>query len=143
MYARCVSWEVFGQAMVAILTIGAAFVQFRRSTSYPRENLRHDLEILAKLPRDSEARAKLAGHIEDAVIRSLDVEDDKRRDPTGIALGVIFIVGGSAAAYYGFQTETFWRLALWVLAALLLLLGIPGFVQDVTKRKRDAAGRPI
>jgi hypothetical protein len=137
------TWEIVGQVAVAVLAAAAGAARLWQSRPGPRESVLKDLELLKELPEASTARQQLGEHIDQTILKSIQHETELRRDPTGIVLGVLFMVGGLISVYFGFQAGGLARLGLWVLAGVLLLLGGVGFAQDVVPRKRDARGRVV
>jgi putative effector of murein hydrolase LrgA (UPF0299 family) len=58
----------------------------------------------------------------------------KRRDPTGMVLGLLFVAAGLATGYYDFVNDGWWRLLL-LLSATLVLFGTVGFTEDAIRAK--------
>ncbi|MFE9956182.1 hypothetical protein [Micromonospora sp. NPDC005299] len=135
-------WDTYGQITVAVLTIGAAVLQVQRRGGR-RAEIRQDLELLALLPKGSEAHRLMTKHIDSSVTKLIGVESEKRRDWTGVVLAIIFIAGALTAVYYAFQASGLLSVVLWVAAVLVGTIGAAGLAQDVVPRKRDAKGRPI
>lgn len=136
-------WDAFGQVLVAVLTVGAAYLQIQRQRTTPRQSVMHDLDILDRLPETSRARAQLAEHIDRVILKSIEGETDLRRDGSGIAIAVVILMGSIAAFYYGWSASPFVKLALWAFAIFLLALGGVGLEQTLPKRRRDAKGNEI
>ncbi len=138
-----VDWDTFGQVMVAVLAVGAALLQFRRTRGGPRAQIRQDIELLELLPQGP-TRDRMVAHVESSVDKLIERETELRRDPMGIGLGIAFIAGAVVAGYFATDAPNFmWAMVLALLAFVFGLIGLVGFIQDVVPRKRDEKGRPI
>ncbi|MFI9642902.1 hypothetical protein ACIG87_23065 [Micromonospora sp. NPDC051925] len=136
-------WDAFGQILVAVLTVGAAYLQIQRQRTTPRQSVMHDLDILDRLPKESKARGQLAEYIDRAILKSIEHETELRRDPSGLVIAAIILVGSVAAFYYGWSASLMVKILLWTFAAFLLALGGAGLAQTLPKRKRDAKGNQV
>lgn len=112
-----------------------------RSTSgRPHEAITRNIELHDRLPEKSTAKEVLLQHIDESVIRLTRDEATKRRDPSGIVLATLFIIGGIGLAYVAFQSRS-WGWVWGIGAVLCVLLGATGMSQAVTKAERD--GRTV
>ncbi len=104
--------------------------------------VKENIDLLNSLPESSSQRTRLLEHIDDAVQQLMDDEREKRRDPTGVTLALIFLGGGLWLAWLGMSGSgsTRWWLAP---AGVLLVFGAVGLSLDAVPRKRDEKGRPI
>lgn len=118
---------------------GIAFQWWRHGGR--RSALLRNLDVYGRLP-DSDLRTRLLDHIHKQVAALIEDEDERRRDPAGIVLGLVFVAFGTWLLLYGFGRET-WQWAFVVPGFVVLLLGSYGFVADSTRRKRDERGRVI
>ncbi|MFG3267028.1 hypothetical protein [Streptomyces bobili] len=72
----------------------------------------------------------------------IEVEDEKRRDPFGIALAIVFILISAGLIFASFLNGG-WYWWLTLPGAVTGIFGIAGLSQDATKRTRDERGRPM
>jgi uncharacterized membrane protein HdeD (DUF308 family) len=93
------------------------------------------------LPPESNGRTKLQEHIDASIARLIEDEDERRRDAFGMTLGLIFLALGVWVASFPVRSDgsSLW----WLLAIPLMVIGLIGFVQDSTPKKRNEQGRII
>ncbi|GAA3396084.1 hypothetical protein [Streptomyces roseoviridis] len=135
-----------GNAIATVVVAVAGVVgvlierRFRKPPSW--EMARLELEILSLLPDGSEVRSDLIKHVDATIETFIKVESDKRRDPVGIVLALVFMAA-SAVLFYGAAENggAWWWLA--APAAFTGLFGVVGFIQSVRSLKRDTAGRAV
>ncbi|GAA2796423.1 hypothetical protein [Crossiella cryophila] len=135
-------WDTWSKILVGVfgaIAAGLKLWEMHRARSARLNELKTMLEIAGSLPADSAAKMLVTRHVEASLTSFVSEEQTKRRDPTGIVLGVAFIGGGSWLAYTALTSSGWW----WFLAAPVLAIGLAGFTQDVTRRERDARGRPV
>ena len=124
----------------SLLAFSGVWIQSRnRKDAF--DALDRSIEIRKKLRDGSQASNDLDHYIE-RQIRELAKTTDKRRDPSGFALAIGFLIVAGAVTWWGETYGGWWRL-LWVLAATMFLLGMTGLIQDGRRLERDARGRPI
>jgi hypothetical protein len=134
--------SVAAPAIAAVAVIITKMLDRGQSRTTSRDVIVKDLEIAGKLP-DGDAKVALLADIERRSMR-LATGSDKTRDPSGVVLGIILMVGGLVMAYFGWQNgSAVWRTALWTGAVVIFAIGAFGFAQDLTPYERDAKGRPI
>ncbi|MGI9194587.1 MAG: hypothetical protein ACR2FO_08805 [Actinomycetota bacterium] len=134
----------WNRALVAIASVASVVGVVREIARSTRRHRRRDwiikdLDILKLLPDASEARPRLEAHINREVMQLVDDEEQKRRDPFGIVLAVIFIALAAWTAFLAYQGSHGWLVA----AVPLALLGVVGLAQDAVPRKRNEKGRPL
>ncbi|MEU6814729.1 hypothetical protein [Streptomyces sp. NPDC046860] len=135
-------WGPLASVAVSVVGVGGVMLERRRREPDGRERIKADLELLSLLPEDSPAVPVLRGHVEDAIKQMIEVEDQKRRDPLGIALAIVFILIALGLVAASFLNGG-WYWWLTVPGALTGIFGIAGLAQDATRRTRDERGRPI
>lgn len=134
-------WEMIAKAVAAILaTLAAAAkavteVNGRYAT---RARIDRDLAIYEKLP-DGAARQTLLTHIESSVLRLVEDEAEKRRDPTGVVLAGAFLAMSAWAAGEAADGTRLW----WILAGVLGILGAVGMSVSLPRAHRDDRGRVV
>ncbi|WP_143642149.1 hypothetical protein [Streptomyces viridochromogenes] len=107
-----------------------------------REIVKQDVELLALLPEDSEAKKLLAKHIDATVRKIVEDEDQRTRDHAGSCLAIGFLgVSAGLLAVSVSRGGAWWWLS--VPAVIIGLLGAFGLGQDAVPRRRDARGRPL
>ena len=134
-------WDDVTKIVAAIspLVIGVVSVVVnQRSSRGRRARLRQDAELLALLPEGSEARRLLESHIERTVVQ-LGADDEKRRDPFGIVLALVFLAFSGWTGSAALRGSNRWLL----LAIPCGVLGLAGVARDGSRAKRDWRGRPV
>lgn len=127
--------------IAAVLGIGGAFWQSRRTSHKDRDRIEQDLRILAGLPGDSKVKSPLTKSIDQRVLGLLG-GGAERRDPSGITIAVIFLIVCVVTAWQGYSGGSWWRL-LWVVAAFTGIFGVYGLVEGLGKAVRDERGRRV
>lgn len=122
---------------LALVVVGV--IQAPRYFRNERTEILKELEILNALPTDSTSRDTLRKHI-DSQIEALGGIGEKRRNPSGILMGAVFL---AISAFFTWQLLTADNGWWWVTSPLLLLswlIGIVGTVQGVQKHHRTPTG---
>ncbi|WP_155979726.1 hypothetical protein [Nocardiopsis sp. CNS-639] len=136
------TFELASQIIIAIFGfLGVVFPLIpRRQNRSLRDNIKEDLEIASNLP-DGSAKDKLLQHV-DAMVVQVCEEQNYRREPFGLVLGMSFIIFSAAGGIWVISAGGWWLVALVVLIPSLFM-GIVGVTLDGTKKKRDSRGRSI
>lgn len=134
--------EIVAAVVIATGGVLGTWLQVGRPRRGPFVDLKHALELLQLLPDSSAAKNALAGDVDRRVLRMIEDSREKRRDPTGIGLGLFFMVLAIALAITSVLRGGGWWWLV-VPAVFIGLLGTVGFIQDVTPHKRDEGGRAI
>lgn len=134
--------DLLTPAIAAAAVIVTKLIDRNQSKTTARDLIMKDFAIVKELP-DGAAKTALLADLERRA-EALTGDGSKRRDPVGIALGIVFILIGIGLALGGWHTgNTGLRTALWTMAVVVGALGVFGFVQDVIPAERDSKGRPI
>jgi hypothetical protein len=128
-------------AALAVLAAGLKLIDVRTRVPRRRRQLMHNLDLRDRLAENSDARKRLEGFIDKAVIEMVIDETEKRRDPTGVVLAGLLLAAAGWAAYQYWAHDGHWAWLL--LAGSLAVIGVVGMAQDVVPRRRDERGRPI
>lgn len=129
--------------IVAALTLLGVVLQLTRNReSGIRTTLKTDLDLLSQLRKDSAAHDALREHIETRVVAMTEHEQTARRDPYGVAWGVIFLLVAVgiviiAATYRG------WLWFLLILELGAIPFAIFALATSMRKRIRDDKGTEI
>lgn len=137
------SIEVIGQVAVAafgVLTAAVPVLGSRQRRRDLRADLKSDMELLNVTP-DGELKVLLTTQIK-AIFEEIAKERRRRRDPFGVGLGLAFIAAATAAGIWVIRIGGNARWWL-ILVALVFVLGLAGFAQDVSRSERDSKGRPV
>lgn len=114
---------------------------------HPTTNLRRDItrnvDLLDRIPDDTQAHALLLAEIEKDVGQLLVTAKESRRDPFGVGLGVSFLVVAAIVGRWALQLANPWNILVWVLCASLALLGLFGTFEGLKAAPRDEKGRIV
>ena len=136
-------WQSVGRWAIAVVPAAVALVGVLQGPGALRSRLRHDIEMLEKLPKDSAAHAKLLGYIDAQMERFAKVETDSRRDWNGLIGGTVAsVVLGVAFMGLG-AYDTWWSLMLRVLAVLSGLTALIVVFESAGKVPRNEKGHRI
>jgi hypothetical protein len=135
-------WSWVTPVVVSTIGVAGSWVQVRRGRPKRRDLLKQDLKLYRQLPEDSSARGKLLEHIDAEIIRIISDDEEKRRDPTGIGLGIFFLLVAIGLLVAAIHQGGWWW---WLLIPAFItgLLGAVGLAQDAVPRKRDDRGRAL
>lgn len=132
------TWDIAGKFLLALVTIIVGAVQF-----WPRggrrARIKSDVELYSLLPEEIENRDEFKRHISSQLAQLIKHETVKRRDPTGIILGVVFTAGGSYLGVLAFNGGWWWLFL--VLAIVGVPIGIAMIADGLSKGERDERGR--
>lgn len=134
------NWGDLVGALSGVAVAVLRLVGVRSSRGRRRDQIKRDLEIVQLLPEASAARSELLAHIEDSLNVLIKDERERRRNPSGVVLGLVLVgIAGWAASAATRGGSAWW----WLLAIPLGAIGLFGAVDDATRRRRDERGRPI
>lgn len=123
-----------GPVVVALVGAAASGV----ANHNRRARLKADAELLKLLPEQSESRKLLETHIERSIVR-LGEDDEKRRDPFGTVLALVFLGFAGWIWTLAIDGSNWWA----ALAVPLTVIGFAGFGSDAFRAKRDERGRRL
>lgn len=103
-----------------------------------RNRIKHDLELLKLMP-EGEAASRFEEDINQRVLKLIEDRTDKRRDPFGIAMALIFIGLTVWTTLLALRGSNWW----FVLAVPLGVFAIAGTANEAVPRRRDETGRII
>lgn len=134
-----VEWGAVATVIAALL--GFLGVLLRRARRpHLRDEIEQDQRILARLPKTSSGRAALQASV-DARVGQLARSSDKRNDPFGMALAIVFV---ALAVLFGWLAlQGGWWVAVWLLVAFFGTFSVVGFVESARRVPRDAQGARI
>lgn len=105
-------------------------------------NIAKDIELYNSLPSDSKSKQKLLLAIDAKITSQLIHEVELRRNPAGIILGITLVLAGAYLSWFFYDKGSWWLLG-WSVSFFILILGIVGFFQDISRLARDEKGNPI
>lgn len=127
----------FGSAAIALM-------QVQKGRNGGRSQVREDLEILKQLPPDSAVRDELRDHIDSTIRRVVNRDDQLRRNPSGVVLGLIILALGGYGAKIGWTHRgDAWGVPVLIIAAFFAVVGAFGAATDGTRQLRDVKGKTL
>lgn len=136
------NWETLGKAVLAGVPVLVTVVGILRGPGALRQRLRHDVELLEKLPEDSEARNRLLTLLDKEIEQLVLVDTEGKRDWTGFGTSLVLVValGGLGLWLWGLDAAL-WR-ALALIPWLFALVGLTSILESLQKIPRDEKGKP-
>jgi hypothetical protein len=125
-------------ALAALPVIGAG-LQLVRGQRGTRKRLKEDLELLALMPEGIEARSTMLEHLDKQVRKLMSGDDELRRDPIGIGMGIVVLSGAAILGYFAVRDSAWWWIAFFPVA----IFGMAGLLSSMSKRPRDDRGRIV
>jgi hypothetical protein len=125
-------------AVAVVALVGVLWSNRRRPDG--RVEIEQDVRIANSLPAHSEARAELERSIARRVT-DLVASGEARRDPAAISLAFIFAFLSVSTAWIS-RWGGWWNFA-WLRVVFFGAFGIYGFVEGMTKTRRDTGGRRV
>lgn len=138
-----VSWVDAGRVLVGALPILAILAGAIRGPGAFRSRLKHDLDLLEKIPEETEARKLFEDYLAEQVRRFSTLETNSSRNWQNVIIGSA-LVGAFLALTLYWGTRDHW--AWWVVATVPAAFALAGLVyvfEAAQRRPRDDEGNPI
>lgn len=133
-------WQSFGRLALGALPALVALVGVLSGPGALRSKLRHDIEMLEKLPKDSSAHRRLLQYIDAQVERFANLETESSRDWNGLVGGFVSAVVLWAGFLYLIPMDTWWSWILGVLVGLFALVAMILIFESAAKVPRNPKG---
>jgi len=136
-------YQSLGRVLLGALPAVVAVIGLYRGPGTLRANLRHDIEMLEKLPEGSDARTKMLAFVDSQVERFAKLETEASRDRIGFSIGLFMSVGFGALGLWCATQGGFWWMfgAVWAWSGSLLSLGL--LFDSAQRVPRDEKGTKI
>jgi hypothetical protein len=143
-YPQAMNWGDASKVLLAVLpVIGAVAKLLSGATLGRRGRLTANADLLAKLPKGSQAYEAVLAQLGNDAALLVQEERRPRRNVVGIVLSVGFVVIAAGVALAAAATGSPMSWFLWAAAVLVAFFGVVGLMQDAVRRERDDKGRPI
>ena len=136
------NWDVIAKFIVGAIPVLVTLVGVTRGPSRLRSTLKHDVELLALLPEDSDARSHMLDLVEAQVKRIALLETEGRRNWQNFASSAFIVVVLSALGLWLFSLDRWWWTASAVFLLIFSLVGLSSMWEDVQRVPRDEKGKP-
>lgn len=136
-------WVGIARAASTALPAIAALAGLSRGPGRLRANLKHDAEILAKLPPDSSAYAALLRLVEAQVARMAKLETEATRHWSMFVVALLVTPLLGWLTIWLVQTATWWSILLAAPVGLLAIVFVYGIFETAQKVPRDSKGKRI
>lgn len=138
-----IEWQAVGKWAITAVPAVVALLGFLRGPGALRSKLRHDIEMLEKLPKDSDPYKKLLVYIDAQVARFARIETESSRDVQGFVVGLVLsaLIWG-AALWLWTLGAWYWRAGA-VVVACVALAGMSVTFDSAQKVPRGEDGKPI
>lgn len=136
-------WATIGKVAVGVVPAAVTLAGLSRGPGAMRSRLKHDVELLEKLPPESEARTKYEAYLAIQVDRFAKLETESSRDIQGLVISGIMVVIFGAAALVLFSLDGWWWWIGGVVIAIFSLAGLSSMFDDAQRVPRDAKGKRV
>jgi len=137
-----VDWDVVAKVTSAIAGTAAVVTKVfadRSAAGRRRAEIKSDVELMNMLPLGNPSRELLDEHVRLSIERLVRRERERRRDASGVVLGLVLIVLGLVFARFAVNASAWW----WLAAAPFGALGAYGAMESGARRRRDERGHVI
>jgi amino acid transporter len=135
------AWETTARIAAVLVPLAAALIGVAQGPGRLRARLKTDVEILEKLPENSDAR-ELMLELVDAKTRQLrELELVRSRDPIGTVVGVVGTAGLGWLTVWLAQRDAAWGSILAFVTGVLALFFTIGIFISARRVPRDPKGR--
>lgn len=129
-------------SLLALVTAGTALLGFLGVPGRRRSQLRHDIDMLDKLPKDSDAYRLMLTRITRQISRLEGPLHGRRNWPTFV-LALVFAPGSGLLMIYLWNFGSWWSYLLAIPAGLLTVVFLYGIFESGQKVPRDGKGRRL
>lgn len=136
-------WETLAKTLAALVPAVVALVGLTRGPGSLRARLKHDAEILEKLPPSSSAHKRLLGLLDTQIERVAKLETDASRHWPSFVGALLTAPALGYATVWLFQRGTWWGVAAAIPVGLLTTVLIYGVFESAQRVPRDKAGKRI
>ena len=138
-----ISWTDAAKTLPAVVPAAATIIGLGRGPGALRSRLRHDVELVEKLPADSTAQRKMLSHIESQIDRISKLETEASRDVQSLVLALIFAPTLGILTLYLADRDHWLAWAAAVFSGLLALVFVYGIFESAQRVPRDQKGHRI
>lgn len=138
-----INWADVGRVIGTLAPAAVALLGAFRGPGALRSRLRHDADLLEKLPEGSAAHGTLLAHLNDQLERIAKTESEGKRDTSGAAVGGFVAVLFAWLTVFLYTQDDWWWRALSAIAAFLAVFGLAYLFERIQKVPRDEKDNPI
>lgn len=134
------------QTIGAIISglVGLSAVLISKTDIFNRDHSRilKSLELYNLLPKVSNTKEKLLLKIDSDVHAMIKKEATLTRSLGGVILALSFLASGVYLTWFFIDKGSWWSFGL-ILSVSMVVLGLVGFSQDISRLERDDKGNPV
>lgn len=134
--------EVIIAIISGLVAVGVALISKTEIFSRKHHNIKKDLDLLERLPKDSSEKEALLRYIDKRIKGYIIKSTTHRRNASEITIGIIFLPLGIYLSWFFLSLGSWWTIGLLV-SGFLLLIGIYGIATGTRKIERDEKGNAI
>lgn len=138
-----VSWVDAAKTLPAVVPAVATVVGLGRGPGALRSRLKHDVDLVEKLPDGSGAQEKLLTHIEGQITRISKLETDATRDWSSFVLAIVSAPSLGVLTIYLAGREHWLAWIAAVFSGLLALVFVYGIFESAQRVPRDKKGHRV
>jgi hypothetical protein len=138
-----IDWATAWRAALGALPVIVTLAGLARGPGAVRSRLKHDVELLEKLPEGTAARESYEKYLETQVNRLAKLETESSRDLQGLVISVVLVV---AIGGFGLWLMTLDHWVGWVIGVAAIVFaaaGLGSVFDDAQKVPRDEKGKRI
>ncbi|KAA1426466.1 hypothetical protein [Nocardioides antri] len=138
-----IDWRMVGQVLATAAPLAVAALGASRGPGALRSRLRHDVDMLDKLPEGTAARASMLGYLDEQISRIRKLDAEATRDVTASVLGAVLALVFIWGAIWLIDREDWWWQIMAAGPAVLALAALIYLFEAVQRVPRDDKGHPI
>lgn len=136
-------WTAAGRVLAGVVPVVIALVGLSRGPGAVRARLRHDIELLDKLPAGSPAYQRLESYLDGQVERFTKLETESSRDVQGAIISFVLVLAFAFTGVWLVSLGAWWQAVPGLVSLLFAAVGTGETYKAVQRVPRDEAKKPL
>lgn len=135
-----VHWESMARGIGLAIPPLVAIAGYFRGPKGRRARIDNNLDLMLRLPEESNARAVMSEWIDNQVASLRNFESEAKRDLQGMVISALLTVAFGALAWWLISLGHWWWYLLSVVPGVFVPVGLASTFNDAQLAKRDGKG---